>query len=236
MFVFFDLDDTLWDFGTNSVAALKNLYARAGLEKHFGGEQNWLDSYHAVNSALWLKYNRGEIDAATLRRDRFKLTLEGAGCVRADMAQYADALDTQYLATLSSMPMLVAGARRLLQYLDGKVRMGILSNGFADTQYAKMRSSGIEKFFDTVVLSDLAGAPKPSRQIFEIARRRAGDPLPVLVGDNPDTDIAGALAAGWHTVWFNPGNADVPPAFAADPRFAMVSNLADVPAALEKWV
>ncbi len=28
-----------------------------------------------------------------------------------------------------------------------------------------------------------------------------------MIGDNPDTDIRGALGAGWHAVWYHPDRA-----------------------------
>jgi putative hydrolase of the HAD superfamily len=57
---------------------------------------------------------------------------------------------------------------------------------------------GLTPFFDDVVVSTLVGASKPSREIFEIALRRAGVPASeaLHVGDSLHDDYHGAKAAG----------------------------------------
>ena len=79
------------------------------------------------------------------------------------------------------------------------------------TEY-EMRYLDIEHFFDVVVLSDDIGVNKPDRRIFDHALKKAGAKAEtsVIIGDNPDTDIAGAIAAGWNAIYFNPENKDFP--------------------------
>ncbi len=57
---------------------------------------------------------------------------------------------------------------------------------------------GLTPFFHDVVVSTLVGASKPSREIFEIALRRAGVPAAeaLHVGDSLHDDYDGAKAAG----------------------------------------
>mgnify|MGYP002520790669 FL=1 len=62
---------------------------------------------------------------------------------------------------------------------------------------------------DLVILSDDIDVNKPDRRIYDYARRRAAELYPetpcapgdcLMVGDNADTDIRGALDAGWDAV------------------------------------
>lgn len=198
--IWFDLDDTLWDFRRNSIDALREFYEVHGLSRLWPDEDSWIDSYHAVNTGLWERYSRGEIDESFLRMERFRMPLTEAGVPDDEARRLSAFFDTDYLERLACRSGLVAGARELLDRLHGRgFRLGILSNGFADTQRKKLKVSGIAHYFSHVVLSEEAGAPKPSVAIFRYAERicGAGAHECVMIGDNPSTDIAGALAAGW---------------------------------------
>jgi ribonucleotide monophosphatase NagD (HAD superfamily) len=63
---------------------------------------------------------------------------------------------------------------------------------------------------------------------------RLGGGLPVFVGDDPVTDIAGAHAVGMKTIWL-PSRLDAasPAAAIAD---VLVASLADVPAAAARLI
>lgn len=231
--VWFDLDDTLWDFEKNSLTALTELYHRRGLESWWPTVSEWLDAYHAVNSALWQKYNRGEITAATLRRDRFLITLRDAGYDGEDIWELAESLDREYLHILSGLPDLVAGVAEGLPQLSTYYNIGILSNGFADTQHRKLRSGGIDRFVDITVLSDDIGVAKPDRRLFDHAASVAGEKgKPLMVGDNPETDIAGALNAGWDAIWFNPRRLPAPSYIGGNPGLRIASTIPEIVAML----
>ncbi|MDI3390179.1 HAD family hydrolase [Streptomyces sp. B-S-A8] len=82
--------------------------------------------------------------------------------------------------------------------------LGIATNGAVDIQRAKLDASGLAPLFDAVTISAGVGARKPERALFDAAATACGIPLSAggwMVGDNPDTDIAGARAAGLQTVW-----------------------------------
>lgn len=56
---------------------------------------------------------------------------------------------------------------------------------------------GLADLFDDVLTSASIGWEKPHPAIFQHARTRAGNPdTVIMVGDNPDADIAGATRAG----------------------------------------
>lgn len=205
-FIWWDLDDTLWDFAANSREALDEVYDDLGLAQWFPTAQEWRESYHVVNSHLWDLYNRERISMAHLRMERFRETLSKAGCRLSD-SEYIQ-MDMHYLRLLGRKSRLVKGACEALMYLYDirNYRMGILSNGFADVQYQKLVSSGIADVFEEVVLSDEAGYNKPDVRIFRYAERIIGmrPKSCLMIGDNPLTDIAGAKAASWHTLLYDP--------------------------------
>ena len=61
------------------------------------------------------------------------------------------------------------------------------------------------EYFDAVVLSDDIGVNKPDKRIFDHALKKSNAlaDCTLIIGDNPDTDIAGAVNAGWHAIYFN---------------------------------
>jgi putative hydrolase of the HAD superfamily len=81
------------------------------------------------------------------------------------------------------------------------LELGIISN-FDSRLFAVMRGLGIADFFDTVTISSLAQAAKPSPKIFQAALdKHAVDPDEALhVGDSLRDDVEGARNAGLHAV------------------------------------
>jgi HAD superfamily hydrolase (TIGR01549 family) len=96
---------------------------------------------------------------------------------------------------------LYAGAAELLAQLDERrVPLALVSNGPNDMQRAALANLGVERHFRAVLISgdpDVARR-KPDPRIFDLACT-ALETTPqqtVMVGDDPDSDIAGARAVG----------------------------------------
>lgn len=86
----------------------------------------------------------------------------------------------------------------VLKTLKGRgLELGIISN-FDSRLFALLRGLGIEGFFETVTISSLAHAAKPSGRIFKQALdKHALDPSDALhVGDSLNDDVEGARQAG----------------------------------------
>ena len=213
--VWVDLDDTVWDFSANSWDSLGELYYQEGLDAYFASVDDWREKYLECNHSLWPLYNVGKITKEYLQLERFRRVLEEAGFPQEQLLAKSKALDPLYLSILGTKTRLVDGAREMLQYLKDKgYRIGMISNGFYEVQYCKMRSSQVEHFFEVVVLSDDIGVNKPDRRIFDHALKKAGAKAEssIIIGDNPDTDIYGAISAGWKAIYFNPMKKEKPSA------------------------
>ena len=203
--LFIDFDDTLYDTHGNAVIALGELFEALQLGQWFKDPQVFYDEYWRTNIDLWTRYARGEISRDHLIVERFRRPLSlGEGLEPS--VDYCLAASDRFLDLCASKPGLVDGARELMDYLKGQgYRMHICSNGFHEVQYRKLRSCGLDGFFDTVVLSEDAGANKPSQQFFDYAFSRTGADraATLMIGDNFDTDILGAQRAGLATAYFN---------------------------------
>ena len=206
--IWFDLDDTLWDFRNNSMETLEEVHRHFMLGTLWPDVKEWKHDYHLVNDAMWEQLARGEISQSELRWRRFYDTFVNKGMAEAQSRLLAPQADMYYLQKLGERENLLPGAADTLSYLKNRgFKIGILSNGFRDVQYNKMKSGGIDGFIDFVVLSDEIGITKPDEGIYRYAEQVAGVSVEhcIMVGDNSDTDIAGCLNAGWALgVWMNP--------------------------------
>ena len=202
---FIDFDDTLYDTRGNAVIALQETFDAFQLGRWFPDPQAFYDAYWAANIDLWSRYSKGEITRDYLIVERFRRPLsvgKGLDVTEALCLEMSD----RFLDFCSTKPGLVDGARELMDYLRSRgYRMHMTSNGFHEVQYKKLEACGLKDYFDTVVLSEDAGANKPSPQFFDYAFQLtcARRESTLMIGDNLQTDIIGALAYGMDAMLFN---------------------------------
>ena len=84
--------------------------------------------------------------------------------------------------------------------------LGLITNGFSETQQNKIQGMNLHTYIDLMITSEEAGAMKPDRKIFEYALEKSNTkPEETLyIGDYFDTDIVGGHRAGLKTIWYNP--------------------------------
>ncbi len=203
-YLFFDLDRTLWDFNKNSEASLRQLFRDYQLQTAFGSFLFFKSRYTYHNGKLWNAYYQKRISKEELMYRRFYLTLKESGMDDLGMAKEIaqDFIDISPLQTIT-----FPNTHKTLEYLQEKgYCLSIITNGFNEVQYRKLKNSKLDIYFTKVITSEDADANKPHLKIFEYAFDASGATAAnsIMIGDDLKTDIAGAKKANMDQIYFNP--------------------------------
>ena len=202
--IFFDLDHTLWDYEVNSRETLSDLFREHSLKSLLGCTlDDFLRTFRKINEELWHLYNHHKIDRDTIRDTRFQKIFATFGIENQSLSER---VGREYLEICPTKPNLFPHAIETLEYLSGNYPLHIITNGFNDIQDIKLRSSKLRDYFDVIVTSESAGHRKPSKEIFSFACMQAASRRheSLMIGDNLNADIEGAMAAELKAMYFNP--------------------------------
>ncbi|WP_404511366.1 HAD family hydrolase [Bacillus sp. RC242] len=94
----------------------------------------------------------------------------------------------------------------IINTIKSHIKVGIITNGSTQRQKAKIINTNLNRYFDTIIISEEAGFSKPDKRIFELALNKLNvqseDVL--FVGDDLEKDIAGCQNVNIKGIWFNP--------------------------------
>lgn len=201
--IFIDLDDTLWAFTENARDTFEDMYHQYRFERYFQSFDHFMELYVPKNLELWDLYGRHEISKDELNARRFSYPLLQVGV---DDPALVKAYSDGFFAAIPYKRKLMPHAMEALEYLSGKYRLYILSNGFRELQEQKMRSAGILHYFRKIVLSEDIGAHKPFPAIFNFAMSTTQSKFrtSLMIGDNWKNDVAGARDVGMGQGYYCP--------------------------------
>ncbi|MFZ9980941.1 MAG: YjjG family noncanonical pyrimidine nucleotidase [Cyclobacteriaceae bacterium] len=202
--ILFDLDHTLWDYEKNSRETIGEIFSQFRLDDRLGASfDDFHDTFQEINMDLWSRYDKGLIPREVIRKDRFATILSRFG---KESKALSEELSDAYVEQSPKKGNLIKDALVILDYLHPKYPLFVVTNGFEEVQFTKVKSAGIEHYFKEIVISDRVGHKKPSREIFDYVSVQHNIPHQsmLMIGDNLLTDIAGAKNAGIDAVFFNP--------------------------------
>ena len=221
--VSFDLDETLWEFMPMMDGALGRTIER--LEERVPGIAGTLtiDVLHAY---------RAELDGVAgtyeeLRLESFRRALADRGVVEEGLPRWmVDVWMAERVFSVELHPDVEPEMDRLKR--AGHI-LGAITNGNFPVERLEMA-----RRFAFVVHAERVGELKPAAAPFMHARELAGGEPErwVHVGDDLDTDVAGAQACGMKAVWINRAGRELPEGYAPDAELRSLDGLAELVARL----
>jgi len=198
-FIYFDLDDTLLDHKKAERAGLRDVHQHFDMFEGISEDQ-LLDTYHHINKGLWEEYGRGDIDRHELHQRRFSETLGELG-LDEKMQEEAGKVYMNYYRNHWEW---IDGAKDAYDKIAKKYEVGIITNGFAETQRLKIDQFQLGETARQIVISEDVGVMKPHPKIFDHSTELAGvnrDEI-LYVGDSFTSDVTGGAKAGWKVAWY----------------------------------
>ena len=203
--IFFDLDHTLWDFDKNSGLTFGKIFEIHEVDVSL---EKFLNVYEPINFKYWKLYREEKVTKQELRYGRLKDTFNEIDISLSD--QLIDNLSEDYIVYLSSFNYVFDSTYDVLDYLNAKYELHIITNGFEEAQEKKMKASNLRKYFNTVTNSEMVGVKKPNPKIFNFAMdlANAKPEHSVMIGDSLEADIKGAIDVGMQALYFDYKNLD----------------------------
>lgn len=199
MFIFIDLDDTILDFKKAEAVALKKTLADFSVT----ATDEIVSLYSAINDKMWKKLEKGENTREEITVMRFSELFDTLG-----IKCNASEVNEIYKQNLGIGHFFMPEAVEFLENLKGH-RLFIVSNGTTKVQTGRVKSAGLEKYFEKFFFSEDVGFDKPDKRFFDnvfskiegFTKNNA-----IIIGDSLSSDIQGGKNAGIKTCWYNPKN------------------------------
>jgi 2-haloacid dehalogenase len=221
----FDLDDTVLDFVASEDAALNHTFDAFFSERY--KREEFKEKFKAINHFLWEEVAHGRTTPWQLKIDRFReLTAH----------EELDLVAHFYENKLGEQVVWFPGAKEALERLRKEYAIGFVTNGMRRVQEKKYQLSGIKKWCDCFIISEVVGLAKPDQRIFQLAldklQKKPSEVL--MVGDSIPFDYQGALNAKLDFCWINSRGGALPPELPL-PKYELpsVSALPQIMASLE---
>ncbi|MEE9408759.1 MAG: YjjG family noncanonical pyrimidine nucleotidase [Polaribacter sp.] len=204
--VFFDLDHTLWDFEKNSELTFEKILSENNIKIKI---EVFLKVYIPLNFKYWKLYREEKVSKEELRYGRLKKTFDAINYEVSD--EIINKLADEYIENLANFNHLFAGTFEILDYLKDKYQLHIITNGFEEVQSKKMINSKIHHYFDKIITSESVGVKKPNPKVFNYALTitAAKKEQSIMIGDNLEADIQGALDVGIDAIHCNFDNSKI---------------------------
>jgi putative hydrolase of the HAD superfamily len=225
--VLFDLDDTLHDDSFAYKSAARTV-ADALARSHGVDAQALFEAYDGTAMGFWAALTAEHL-TRSIGDERERMWYEALRMVGLDDPDLAKRAAQAYIEARADVLALAPGALELLTALRERgCKLGLVTNGFAETHHDKIDRLGLRERMDGFFLADEVGMVKPDPELFRHACAELGS-LPertAMVGDRYERDVRGAHDAGLFTVLIDVHAIPLPEG--APPPDAIVATIADV--------
>lgn len=199
--ILWDIDDTLLDFKKSERIGIYTCFEKRGLYV----DDVIAERFSVINDSFWKRLEKGELTKIEVQRGRFVQLFKELD-IPSDVDMEEFRLEYEHL--LGEIWFYRENAPELLNRLQ---TMGYeqyaITNGTKKVQDKKIKSTGFDKIFKEVFISDVIGTPKPHKGFFDcvlnsISHLKKEEML--IVGDSLTSDMKGGIINGIDTCWYNP--------------------------------
>lgn len=194
-----DIDGTLLDFEASQRAAYVQTLQQYGISNC----DKILGDYVQINRNCWLQMETGKLTKSQFLINRHIETFN-----KYNITLDYNKFNTDYLRNLSNYSFLLDNAIDVMDklYSCGKFTIAALTNGVFLTQQARLKASGLDKYFHNIFISEKVGYNKPDSRLYDyvfsvLPQFSPSDTL--AVGDSLSSDIAGGFNYNIDTCWLN---------------------------------
>ena len=184
--VFFDLDDTIFDFGQCS----RQAFFQACRCCHWSSSEEAFTEFQRLDQMLWSQQKAGHLTVEKVIQRRAESMARWFGHPEQGLA-----FQQRFSQCLAEEATLEPYARETLSLLHKKVPLYGASNGILAIQQARLEKANLTTYFSGLFCLQRSGFP-------------AEDVL--MVGDSLTADIAGAFSVGMDGCWYHPHTAPPP--------------------------
>ena len=195
----FDVDDTLYE----QIVPFENAY-KSLFDMDIDIEKFYLLSRYYSDVKFEASRN-GEMTMDEYHIYRIQEATKDLGvCLTAEQAL---SMQKEYKKNQQKLQMSNTTISILELAKENNVKLGIITNGLSEHQWAKIKALGIESWIsrENIIVSGDYGINKPDVRIFEIMQEKLQLPNASLyyIGDSIENDIVGANNADWKGIWIN---------------------------------
>jgi 2-haloacid dehalogenase len=209
----FDLDDTLIDNKENVKSAFATMLKEEGESPNEESFYRWYE----LDRKFWVDWQDGLIEIPDqLKHETGKKSDEFLDWVRSQrVLMYFDNSVSQeraielnhiYMHSLNDVVVPVDGARDTLEYLSGKYKIIVATNGPRVATQQKLKKIDCMQFTTEVLSADMFGYMKPKVEFFEAIEQRYNDHDRsdyLIIGDSLKSDVGFGMNTGIDSCWFN---------------------------------
>ena len=224
-YIFFDLDETLFDFPKAEKAAISEVLSGLGIVP----TESIVKRYSEINRECWDMLEQGKISRERLVVLRFELLLEE---LNADFSP--EEAQEMYVSALGSHHYFIDGAEELLYELCINYDIYAVTNGLYAVQTRRIKDAELDRFFKGYFISEELGYSKPQKEFFDVAFSKIygfEKDKAIIIGDSLGSDILGGKNAGIRTCHYNPQKKENKTGIIPDHE---IKNLSELPRLLKE--
>ena len=202
--IIFDMDDTILSDDKAAEKCWRQVCADMWDRIQSGTPEQFLADITEIRRWYWAdpdRIRKSSLNLALARRELLSMAFERHGIMDDTLLEeMSEAYQKLKAATIELIP----GALDTLRSLRSSgIRLGLITNGDAAGQRAKVQKAGLEPLFDSILVAGEFGAAKPDPRVFlhTLERLHAESHEAWMVGDNLYADIGGAQGVGIKGVW-----------------------------------